>query len=161
MTTHFRGNRRYLYEFSDLFLVHCPRCEKCARVLPVEPIEAEPTTQRVTPYTKLLFAPRHLSCTHCGYSGDWAGKKVSQSDDGRDWYFDCLLWLKVPCCGEVLWAFNDRHLQFLEDFVSASFRETHYNASMASRLPEWMKLGKNRVEVLKCIEKLRGLLAHT
>jgi hypothetical protein len=57
-----------------------------------------------------------------------------------------------------LWAFNPRHLQFLEDFVRADFRETHYNASLASRLPEWMKLGKNREEVLRCIKKVRDLL---
>lgn len=159
MTTHFSGNRRYLYEFSDLFLVHCPRCDRCARVLPISHAATETNKQGLVPYAKLMFAPRRLSCRYCGYVKDWEGKKVTQSDDGRDWYFGSPLWLQVPCCGETLWAFNDRHIQFLEDFVSASFRETHYSASLASRLPEWMKLGKNRVEVLKCLDKLRVLLA--
>lgn len=159
MTGHFRGNRRYLYEFSDLFLVHCPRCDKCARVLPVSPAATEKNKQGIVPYAQLMFAPRRLSCQHCGYVKEWEGKKVAQFGDGRDWYFGVPLWLQVPCCGESLWAFNDRHIQFLEDFVSASFRETHFGASLASRLPEWMKLGRNRVEVLKCMDKLRLLLA--
>lgn len=158
MTTHFSGNRKYLYEFSDLFLVHCPRCDKCARVVPFAPEGADEQSKKwLSPDSKLMFAPRRITCEYCGYVKDWEGQHVAQVE-GRDWYFGCPLWLQGSCCGEVLWAFNPHHLQFIEDFVRASFRETHYNASLASRLPEWMKLGKNRVEVLKGIEKVRGLL---
>jgi hypothetical protein len=31
------------------------------------------------------------------------------------------------------------------------------NATLASRLPEWMIVAKHRTEVLKCIDKLRQL----
>jgi hypothetical protein len=31
------------------------------------------------------------------------------------------------------------------------------NATLASRLPEWMIVAKHRAEVLKCIDKLRQL----
>jgi hypothetical protein len=58
----------------------------------------------------------------------------------------------------VLWALNEDHLDSLEDFVSAHMREAYPNATMASRLPEWMKSAKNREDVLKCIRKLRATL---
>ncbi len=157
MSTHFKGNRRYLYEFSDLFLVRCPRCDKCARIMPRDMTDwlAHPY-----PYTRLLFAPRRITCEYCGYVKEWEGKRVKAAG-GNDWYFGFPLWLQTNCSGELLWAINQHHLQFMEDFVRADFRETHWNATLASRLPEWMKLGKNRADVLKCLAKLRELLVSS
>ncbi len=53
---------------------------------------------------------------------------------------------------------NEEHLDFLEAFVSAGIRESYGNETLASRLPEWMKRGHNREEVLRCIGKLRASL---
>ena len=58
MTGHFSGNRRYLYEFSDLFLVHCPRCDKRALVLPVSPAATEKNKQGIVPYAQTTCSPR-------------------------------------------------------------------------------------------------------
>jgi len=67
------------------------------------------------------------------------------------------LWLQTPCCGEILWAYNARHLGRLRDYISASLRErtigTH--ASVFQRLPRWMTAAKNRDRVLQCIERLQ------
>ena len=154
MSTHFKGNRRFLSDFSDLFLVHCPRCNKCARVVPRN---TQSSARESLPPAALLFAPRRLTCEYCGYVKEWEGKRT-RTVAGHDWYFGQPLWLQTNCCGELMWALNPRHLQFMEDFVRADFRETHWNATLASRLPEWMKLGKNREDVLKCIAKLREML---
>lgn len=145
-----------LYQFSYLFLVRCPRCDSCAEVvLKDRNVDVEESKTPVA--ATYLFAARRLVCTHCGYVKEWEGKRVSPTEL-EDWYFHRPLWLQTSCCGEVLWAFNKDHLDFLEDFVGAGLREAYPNGTIASRLPEWMKSAKNRNDVLKCIRKLRGML---
>lgn len=66
-----------------------------------------------------------------------------------------------------LWALNLEHLSFLESYIEADRRTglnkddakrlRIRNATLASRLPEWMIIAKHRTEVLKCIDKLRQL----
>jgi hypothetical protein len=82
-----------------------------------------------------------------------------------DDYFGLPLWLQIPCCGEVLWAYNERHLSLLEGFVAARLRERSRderygwsNRSLPSRLPPWIKSGKNREHVLKGLSRLRARL---
>src|SRR5690606_31046867 len=100
----------------------------------------------------------------------------SRSDDLRpgkvvigaavDWYFHEPLWLRTPCVGHELWAYNEKHLAFIKDYVSADLRESYRDAeygysnkSLASRLPTWIKLSKNRDAVLAAISRLEGRLA--
>jgi hypothetical protein len=112
------------------------------------------------------FAPRRLTCMSCSYAKDWASREIARHwRDARDDYFELPLWLQTPCCGEVLWAYSERHLTFLEDFVGARLRERvrdekygWSNKSLASRLPSWMKSGKNRDEILKGLARLRTRL---
>jgi hypothetical protein len=133
--------------FSDEFLVHCPRCDSCAKVLRL------PSSGRAD-----MFAPRRFLCSACGYVKDAETTGVVQGRN-RDWYFGLALWLQVPCCGETLWAHNEAHLDYLECFVRATLREER-PSTLASRLPSWMKSAKNRDEVLKCIGRLRARLAE-
>jgi hypothetical protein len=32
-------------------------------------------------------------------------------------------WLRTPCCGNVLWAYDLRHLDLLEEYVGASVHD--------------------------------------
>jgi hypothetical protein len=136
-----------IYDFGATFLVVCPRCHRCASVVPLPGTEPK------------LFSPRRLTCARCGYSKDWHGDMLSI---GRpvDWYFRQPLWLQTPCCGQTLWAYNEDHLNFLEEYVRADVRERlpNRNASLASRLPGWMKDARNRAEVLRGIERLKQKL---
>jgi hypothetical protein len=84
---------------------------------------------------------------------------------GRDPVFGLPLWLATPCCGEVLWAFNARHLEALEAYGLARLRERRRdadhgwsNATFTSRLPKWIKSAKNRDEVEKALRHLKGRL---
>ena len=120
-----------------------------------------------------------LTCSACGLSrfwtGNWWSKQiegglsvlapvVSPTDGPVDWYFHLPLWLQTPCCGEVLWAYNADHLNFLDDFVRATLRENAQtergwsNQSLRSRLPAWIKATHNRDAVLKGIARLTDKL---
>ena len=74
----------------------------------------------------------------------------------RDPYFDCALWLVSDVKGEVFWAYNREHLEFIRGYVAATLRirEPHRNGSLASRLPAFLTAKKNRAAVLKAIEQL-------
>lgn len=77
-----------------------------------------------------------------------------------DPYFGHPLWLQTPCCGHVLWAANEAHLQMLANYVGAALRERKPNAntSTVSRLPTWIKQGKHRRAILTCIRRLQASL---
>ena len=97
-----------------------------------------------------------MVCPSCAYHKVCDGTSIT-TGESVDWYFRLPLWLQVPCCGEVLWAYNERHLIFLEEYVGSFLRERHpnKNRSLASRLPSWMKEAQNRDAVLKCVGKLK------
>jgi hypothetical protein len=139
--------------FIDEIRVVCSRCERTALVLPRQAGEAG------------MFASRRVTCTHCGFSNQWESQCVSMpwyADPMPDPYFRLPLRLQVHCRGNLLWAFNHRHLGFLEAFVQASIRErAHhptygwFNGSLNSRLPRWLKAAQHRTAILKAIETLR------
>lgn len=148
---------RTIWHFTDEFLVVCPRCQHQAMV--------KPSTETVPP---------RLTCTNCGLLQEWAStsKGVLTSGSAQDWpagqyaigdsydpYFHLPLWLQAACDGHVLWAFNQRHLRFIRDYVAATNRSTPprhatdpLNGLLESRLPRWIKLAKNREAVLRSIE---------
>ncbi len=162
MTTRFRDDFRSVDSFSDEFLVHCPECRHCANVLTAGDVR--------------------FVCTHCGKLEMWKGSPgvltskhpPKRDSSGRrmawigaeyDWFFHYPLWLQTPCCGQTLWAYNSRHLAYLEKYVAAELRERRpneygwRNSSYASRLPQWLKAAKNRTAVLRACQKLHTLLA--
>ncbi len=100
-----------------------------------------------------------VRCEGCGATRratvNWSfhtGTRALEPSFGLD------LRLQTPCMGETLWAYNDRHVDFLTTYVTATLRErtANHNASLVSRLPPWMKLAKNRRTVLRSLERLRS-----
>jgi hypothetical protein len=89
-----------------------------------------------------------VACLQCGFNKKY--KTIISEDDLK-------LFLKIECCGHLLWAVNIDHLDFLESYVESSLRERipNINQSMASRLPNWIKDAKHRVPIVNCIKKLR------
>lgn len=141
-----RGQK--IYDFHDEFLVICPKCQSLGKVVPVS-LQSSKTNS-------LLFAERRFICSRCVYRTNYTGGRISIGDN-RDWYFRFPLWLQIPCCGQILWAYNLKHLQQLENYVSAKLRErtTKGRNSFLSKLPRWLKLAKNRQKILKCLKKMR------
>ena len=112
---------KYINHFADEFLVVCPICEKQAKVIFAEAGQFNPANH--------LFVSRKLVCLHCGHSKTRTlttrcsakeGLINSLVIDGNfDWYFGLPLWLEIECCGKTLWAYNEKHLDFIENYVSA------------------------------------------
>ena len=142
---------KHINELADEFLIVCPRCSGQAKVLLDGNVEFNPANH--------LFKPRKLVCTHCAFTEIWR-KGTVYTNGNCDWYFRQPLWLEISCCGARLWAYNLKHLEMLEDYVSAKLRERTQKgrSSFLSKLPQWIKSAKNRDEILKGIAKLRGKL---
>ena len=150
-----RESRDPLAAFLDEILVVCPRCAGPA------------ASKRLDPAARDTTAPRRLVCRRCGHLQESRPPAVAGlARIGHDDYFRLPLWLATPCCGELLWAVNARHLAALEAYALAALRERRRdpahgwsNQSFASRLPKRVKAAKNRVEVGKGLARLRARLA--
>lgn len=135
----------------DQVLVRCPKCDSRAV------IDDRSGSSRIT-------------CGSCGYMQETEPKT-------RGVYVPYLgypryswsagpspLWLETECCGgEVLWALNQQHLDYLEAFVRSTDRTRQFpsvpgNRQPADKLPTWIKTRKNRDEVLRAIGRLRAKL---
>jgi hypothetical protein len=147
----FLDEGKLIHEFSDEFLVVCPKCAEMAKIISMNSASNKLNYQ--------IFAPRKLICLSCVYQNTWNGNKIFAGSN-VDWYFRLPLWLQISCCNEILWAYNLQHLETIEQYVCAKLRERPKNGrnSFLSKLPTWMKLAKNRVEILKAISKLRTKL---
>ncbi len=76
-----------------------------------------------------------------------------------DPHFGMPLWLVEPTRAGLLWAYNAEHLQALHDYATATLRESSgHHRSMFSRLPQWMKLARNRVLLQRAVERLQRQL---
>lgn len=133
-----------IYDFYHKIYVKCPRCSGRATIDKKDKDNSD------------LYSPEILFCDNCGFIKE--GKMLFNSEMLE-------LWLKVKCCGNTLWALNEEHLDYIENYIGAKLRERErnpnlgwHNQNMASRLPIWMKDSKNRIEVLKGIQKLRKMI---
>lgn len=171
---------KYMGGFEHM-LVHCPRCdgmaicrkwhvtcESCAYTSELHP---KPRAERVDPpmaamcpdcdryigtYRSDLRSQR-LCCRRCGWTKEPVARRPWAAPKRRK--RPIKLWLETDFRGERLWAVNEQHLRLLEEYVAAGIRETSsYNSTIASRLPAWIKSGKNRDGLLRALAKLRARL---
>ena len=140
--------------FPKLALVHCPSCDGQAKVRPHN-------------------GGLRLSCFDCGHSAaavpprrhyERRPNMSLSAYDSSTPPFGAPLWLETECCGgKRLWALNEQHLDYLAAYIEEKQREREFpspagDRQLASKLPKWMKLAKNREEVLRSIERLRRRL---
>jgi len=151
------------YDFINDILVVCPKCEQKAIV------KATNFSFGKTNENEVRFV-----CSDCGNSKILSEKPhiiVYTSNQeiimgrhyfvggGIDPFFHLPLWLTENINGNLFWAYNLEHIEFLENHIQAKLRERNgnefQNKSIGSRLPKWMTSKKNREIVLKTIEKLK------
>ena len=132
------GYSKWLGDFLSHVYVICPKCGKQAVVTRLS--EQKPDYLENTKVT----------CNQCGFNQTSNGNVIS--------YFNLSYWLQIECEGQILWAYNYEHLNFLKKHIGANLRERNgapvFNSSIGSRLPRWMTSKKNRTKVLQCLEKL-------
>ena len=142
----FTDQKKRISDFYTEALVVCPKCEKKA----LARVDYEAQQAR-------------LFCAHCGYN------KVTSTDmsfygvTGRwkipaNHYFQAELWLQYPFKDNVFYAYNMAHLEYLEQYISATLREhkdrTHF--TLLEKLPLFYHEAKNREPLLKLIAKLKN-----
>jgi len=100
-----------------------------------------------------------LLCTHCGYSKELSTKigKYGSLQMAAHMFFNATLWLQAPFKNDTVYAYNDKHLAYLECYIQATLREhkdrTHF--TLLEKLPKFYHEAKNRTALLKIIAKLK------
>ena len=148
----FTDNFQSRYSFSYEFVVICPKCSKRAKVIPVTSLKQE----------NFFYAERKLICTNCGLNKHCMPSGTMSLSVDVDWFFQLPLFYAIGISDGTLYAYNDAHLESLEQFIAAKIRTRIYseeygwsNKSQISRLPKWVKEAKNRDKLLHAIAKLR------
>ena len=114
----------------------CPRCENCARNV----MSADGSS-------------RQLTCFFCGFNKSFERGGYSTSEP-IDPFVGLPLWLVEQTPKGALYAYNSKHLDLLEQYISAHLRERKpgehgwRNQGYFARLPRWIKAQENR-EMLK------------
>jgi DNA-directed RNA polymerase subunit RPC12/RpoP len=150
-----RFGYRFLDEFMTEISVECPRCGSKALV--------------ISCYSSIWKAS--FICPSCSSRRIWAGDSTSfvtahsnyaqyegiLSGPPVDSFFRYPLWYQSEYKGEVLYAYNLAHLNWLKQYLGARLRERMQtahgwsNQSLQSRLPQWMLTAKNRASIIKKI----------
>lgn len=163
MTTRINtGYQTFIYQLAKDVLVVCPSCSGRAMV----------NTNGFS-YPQNQQGDIKVICTGCGFNKVLHRKPTvvvngvpKKSTEGKhlifgapvDPFFHLPLWLTERVLGNLLWAYNHEHLEFLKQFIEAKLRERNgkklTNGSIGSRLPVWMTSRNNRAVMLKAIEKL-------
>ena len=139
----FRDADKRLSDFYNEVWVVCPACK--AKAIATANREKEEA---------------RLSCLTCGYNKlvpTRLNENVNLLTAAHD-YFPAQLWLQAPFRGkQIVWAYNDSHLTYLEQYIAAGLREhsdrSHF--TLLEKLPRFYHEAKNREALLKIIKDLR------
>lgn len=129
-------------DFYQEVVVFCPTCAKKA----MAKVNFETKTAR-------------LLCLHCGCNKETTTAiKYGTINTAANYYFKAELWLKAPFKNDVFWAYNDKHLEYLERYISATIREhkDRTGFTLLEKLPKFYHEAKNREGLLKIIAKLKS-----
>lgn len=138
----FQDENLLLSNFYQEVWVVCPTCAKKAMA-------------KVNPETKTA----RLFCLHCGCNKETTTAiKNGTINTAANHYFQAELWLQAPFKNDIFWAYNDKHLEYLERYISATIREhkDRTGFTLLEKLPKFYHEAKNREGLLKIIAKLKS-----
>jgi hypothetical protein len=141
--------------FMDRILVDCPSCGGLAIVRLEAPND---DTSSIGWAIDRVAAARRMTCTHCAAHLRQGFRAWTRPTMG----LPLRLWAETR--HGILYAYNEDHLAYIEDYVQSRVRREivepgrFRNGSILSRLPRWVKAAGNRDEVLKAIAAMRRKL---
>jgi hypothetical protein len=104
----------------------------------------------------------NLTCKYCKtvnkVNENWESYVAKYNDSGIiDPAFGLPLWYQGTVKGDIIWAYNLRHLTEIRNYVQATLRERStdkFKMTMVEKLPDFIKMAKNRDEVLKALQRM-------
>lgn len=191
----YAGNPKRLYDFMDVFAVHCPKCDGVAEIeVPhfldyknaILTCKACHFSEKVSSRVRYIFSGKakcqfclewldlqiagrkkipkyvNIKCNHCQrinrVSENWSETYIKYSEEGMlDPAFGLPLWFVDEVRGQTIWAYNLSHLKEIENYVHAKLRERstdRFKMTMVEKLPDFIKMAKNRDEVLKALQRM-------
>lgn len=104
----------------------------------------------------------NITCKYCKtinkVNENWESYIEKYHDSGIiDPAFGLPLWYQNTVKGDILWAYNLRHITEIKNYVRATLRERttdRFKMTMVEKLPDFIKLAKNRKDVLKAIDSM-------
>lgn len=147
-----RDTRYYDYTVHNF----CPHCDYHYRVEIDNPTEQHRSVLNVR-------------CPRCGTVQQGRVKKTPSSyydvfsrdtgKMGKDPCFGLRLWYLSDYAGQLVWALNREHLNYIINYVSAHLRQKPlpllYGKTQSDHLPTFMKTSKNRAGILKVLRRLQ------
>ena len=141
MLKRFQDENLLLSNFYQEVWIVCPSCAKKA-------------IAKVNFETKMA----RLFCLHCGCNKETATDiKNGTIEMPSNQYFQAEIWLQAPFKMDIFWAYNEKHLEYLERYISATIREhkDRVGFTLLEKLPKFYHEAKNREGLLKIITKLK------
>jgi len=128
------------------------KCHHCLAFLDLTSIEGH----------KAIPSNINVTCKYCKtvnkVNENWESYIAKYNDSGViDPAFGLPLWYQGKVKGDIIWAYNLRHLTEIRNYVQATLRERStdkFKMTMVEKLPDFIKVAKNRQEVLKTIERM-------
>lgn len=139
----FNDQNKTLSDFSDEVWVVCPAC-----------------SGKAIARTDYQLNKAKLFCVQCGYNKEQSteiAKNITVNQPAH-LFFDAEFWLQARFKNETFMAYNGRHLEYLEQYISAKLREhkdrSHF--TLLEKLPKFYHKAQNREALLKIIAKLKS-----
>ncbi|MBL0024369.1 MAG: hypothetical protein WBP08_13195 [Saprospiraceae bacterium] len=127
-------------------------CNQCQASLKIEVADRKSIPNYIT-----VICPECTSANKV--KENWESYILKYNNSGTiDPAFGLPLWYQAPIKDEVIWAYNLYHLHEIRDYVSSRLRERttdRYKMTMVEKLPDFIKMAKNRDEILKAIERMK------
>jgi len=132
--TRFNDENKTLSDFSDEVWVVCPSCSK-----------------RAIAKVDFQLNKARMFCLQCGYNKEQSTEieRNITVNQPAHLFFAAELWLQAPFKNELFMAYNGRHLEYLERYISATLRghKDRDHFTLLEKLPKFYHEAKNRTSL--------------